>query len=84
MKLLLAATFALFTSMAFAEGDVTEMKQKMNDHLDKKITRLNTAKGCVNEATTADALKACRKSLHADMKMMKEEKKKMLQSKKKK
>ena len=72
MKVLLTMVLGLFTMSAFADK-LTEKKDMMNEHLDKKITRLQAAKSCIQEAKTEDALKACKTDMKDDMKEMKAE-----------
>lgn len=73
MKLVLAAALAVFALNSFAEESLKEMKAKANDHITSKISSLESAKGCVNGATTKEAFKACKYDLHESMKMQKEE-----------
>lgn len=73
MKLVLAMALSVFAFNSFAEESLKDMKAKANDHITSKISSLESAKGCINGATTKEAFKACKYDLHESMKMQKEE-----------
>lgn len=73
MKSLIAISIAALSLSAFAQQDLNAMKQKANSHIDKKLSTLQTAKGCVNGASTVEGFKACKYDMHEDMKMQKME-----------
>jgi hypothetical protein len=73
MKSLIAISIAALSLSAFAQEDLNAMKQKANSHIDKKMSTLKTAKGCVNGASSMEAFKACKFDMHEDMKMQKME-----------
>lgn len=79
MKFLIALSLAV-SSMAFAQGDLNSMKTKANSNIDRKMSSLQTAKSCVNNANTMEKFKACKYDMHEDMKMQKME---MMEDKKK-
>jgi hypothetical protein len=75
----------LFTCLsAFSQDDLNSMKQKANSHIDKKISTLQTARSCINDAKSKEKFKACKYDMHEDMKMQKmemmEEKKDKMES----
>jgi hypothetical protein len=74
MKFLVTLSLAAFTSVAFAQSDLSNMKEDANAHIDRKISNLQEAKSCINDASTTDAFKACKYDMHKDMKRMKMEK----------
>ena len=84
MKCLIGLSLAVFSLGSFAQEDLSSMKQKANNHLDRKISSLQGAKNCVNNATTTDKFKACKYDMHEEMKMQKmetiEDKRKSLKS----
>lgn len=73
MKSLIAIAIAALSMGAFAQGDLNAMKQQANSHIDKKMSMLQSAKGCVNGATSMEGYKACKYDMHEDMKMQKME-----------
>ncbi len=73
MKSLIAISIAALSISVFAQEDLSAMKQKANSHIDKKMSTLQTAKGCVNGASTTESFKACKYDMHEDMKMQKME-----------
>lgn len=73
MKSLIAISIAALSLSAFAQQDLNAMKQKANSHIDKKLSTLQTAKGCVNGASSMEGFKACKYDMHEDMKMQKME-----------
>lgn len=73
MKSLIAISIAALSLSAFAQQDLNAMKQKANSSIDKKMSTLQSAKGCVNGATTMEGFKACKYDMHEDMKMQKME-----------
>lgn len=73
MKKFLGLSVLALSLSSFAQDDLTSMKQKANQHIDQKMSTLQTAKGCVNSATTTDKFKACKYDMKEDMKMQKME-----------
>lgn len=73
MKFVLTAALAAIAFNSMAEESLKDMKAKANDHITSKISTLESAKGCVNGATTKEAFKACKYDMHESMKMQKEE-----------
>lgn len=73
MKSLIAISIAALSLGAFAQEDLNNMKMKANSHIDKKMTTLQSAKSCVNGATSVDKFKSCKYDMHEDMKMQKME-----------
>lgn len=73
MKTLVTVSLFALSISAFAQSDLNSMKQKANEKIDKKMTSLQEAKTCVNNATTTDKFKACKYDMHEDMKMQKME-----------
>lgn len=73
MKYFLALSIATLSLGAFAQEDLNSMKTRANSHIDKKMSSLQTAKSCVNNAQSMDKFKACKYDMHEDMKMQKME-----------
>jgi len=77
MKFLLIAT--LIMSVAYAdekkEQNLEEVKQKISANIDQKISALQAHKGCVQGASSKEALRGCRNSHKASMKKIHEENK---------
>lgn len=82
MKLFIALTFTALSATAFAQEDLNAMKTKANSHIDKKMTTLQSAKSCVNNASSMDKFKACKYDMHEDMKMQKMEMKEEMKDRK--
>jgi|GEM_PF-2365972 len=74
MKFLLITT--LIMSVAYAdekkEPNLDEVKQKIAAHIDQKISALQAHKGCVQGASSKEALKDCRQSHKEAMKKLHE------------
>ena len=68
MKFLIALSLAAFSVGAFAQDDLATMKEDANSHIDQKISTLNEAKDCINNAGSIDKFKACKYDMHEDMK----------------
>jgi hypothetical protein len=77
MKFLLIAT--LIMSVAYAdekkEANLDEVKQRIAANIDQKISALQAHKGCVQGASSKEALRECRNSHKAAMKKLHEENK---------
>ena len=77
MKFLLITT--LIMSVAYAddkkEANLDEVKQKIAANIDQKISALQAHKGCVQGASSKEALKGCRESHKDAMKKLHEENK---------
>jgi hypothetical protein len=73
MKFLMALSLATLSFTAFSQEDLNSMKSKATSHIDKKMSSLQTAKGCVNNANSMEKFKACKYDMHEDMKMQKME-----------
>lgn len=73
MKFLVAVCLSSFAFGALAQEDLANMKKMANEHLDKKITRLQEAKKCVSDAASMESYKVCKYDLHEDMQTMKRE-----------
>jgi hypothetical protein len=54
--------------VSFAAGDIEAKKQKIADHIDKRIAVLQTFKTCVQASETKEAIKACKVTKKAAMK----------------
>jgi hypothetical protein len=80
MKFLIFLSVFTFSLAAVAQEDLNTMKTQANSHIDQKMTTLQSAKSCVNKATTMDKFKACKYDMHEEMKMQKME---MMDEKKK-
>lgn len=73
MKFLIALSLASVSLVSFAQNDLNTMKNQANSHIDKKMSSLQTAKSCVNNAQSMEKFKACKYDMHEDMKMQKME-----------
>ena len=73
MKFLTMLSLSLFAMGAFAQKDLNSMKQKATSHIDSKMSSLQTARGCINNANSMDKFKACKYDMKQDMKMQKME-----------
>lgn len=73
MKFLITITLAAFSFGAFAQN-LDSMKQDATSHLDSKISNLQDAKSCINDADSMDKFKACKYDMHKEMKKQKMEK----------
>jgi hypothetical protein len=73
MKFLITLSLSLFAFGALAQEDLNAMKQKATSHIDSKMSSLQTARGCINNANTMDKFKACKYDMKHDMKMQKME-----------
>lgn len=70
MKFVAILTFASLSFGAMAQ-DLATMKNEANTHLDQKMASLQTAKSCVNNASTVEKFKACKYDMHESMKKQK-------------
>jgi hypothetical protein len=85
MKFLSILALASLASGVFAAEDLSAMKNKANSQIDQKMSSLQTAKSCVNSASSVDKFKACKYDMHEKMQkdkmqMMEEKKDEMLNS----
>lgn len=76
MKFLLTLSLSLFAMGAFAQADLSTMKQQATSHIDSKMSSLQSARGCILNANSMDKFKACKYDMKQDMKMQKMEAKK--------
>ncbi len=67
MKFLSILALASLATGAFAAEDLSAMKSKANSHIDSKLSNLNNAKTCVNNAQTLEKFKACKYDMHESM-----------------
>jgi hypothetical protein len=73
MKFLIALCLFLFTLGAFAQEDLNSMKDQANSYIDEKMSTLQEAKGCINNAKNLDKFKACKYDMKKEMKIQKME-----------
>ncbi|MFP5386232.1 MAG: hypothetical protein ACLGHN_09145 [Bacteriovoracia bacterium] len=73
MKFLIALSLSVFSLGAFAQDDLGSMKQDANSYIDQKMSSLQEAKSCINNADSKEAFKACKYDMHKEMKMQKME-----------
>lgn len=74
MKFLITLSLAAFSFGAFAQGNLESMKEDATSHIDSKISNLQNAKTCINEADSTDRFKACKYDMKKEMKKQKMEK----------
>lgn len=74
MKFLITLSLAAFSVGAFAQDDLATMKEDATSHIDQKISSLQEAKDCINNAGSIDKFKACKYDLHKQKKEMKMQK----------
>lgn len=67
MKFAFAAIVLTLSVAAFADAVLDVAKTKTVQHLDARITHLQSAKNCVSSATSRDAMKTCQMKLKNDM-----------------
>lgn len=75
MKFLITVSLAVFSIGAFAQQDLNSMKQEATSKIDRKLSSLQEARSCVNNASSVEKFKACKYDMHEDMKMQKMESK---------
>lgn len=71
MKFLIGLSLVFSSLSAFSAEDLNSMKLKANSHIDSKMASLQSAKACINNASSADKFKACKYDMHEDMKAKK-------------
>lgn len=81
MKFLITFTLAAFSVGAIAQGNLESMKQDATSHLDSKISNLQDAKACINQADSMDKFKSCKYDMHKQMKQQKMEKMQKMEEK---
>lgn len=79
MKFFITMTIAAFSIGVFAQGNLESMKQETTSHLDSKISSLQDAKSCINEADSMDKFKACKYDMHKEMRKQKMEKRQKME-----
>lgn len=72
MKYLLSMLLGVL-SVSVSAADFNSKRDMMNEHLDKKITALQAAKTCVQEAKNEEALKTCKTDMKDDMAVMRKD-----------
>jgi hypothetical protein len=78
MKTTIIALILLASTLCFADKNgetknksIEEIKANSAARMDKRISLLQTAKSCIQGASSKDAIKACRKSKREAMKAIK-------------
>lgn len=74
MKFLIALSLTAFSFGAFAQDDLATMKEDANSYIDQKMSSLQEAKDCINNAGSIDKFKACKYDMYKEKKMMKMQK----------
>lgn len=80
MKFLITVSLSIFALSAFSQEDLATMKQNAASHIDSKISSLQSAKGCINNASSVDKFKACKYDMKQEMKMQKMEAKEKMKN----
>lgn len=92
MKFLVFVSVSLFALASFAADDLSSMKKKKTDDIDKKMNALKEYRTCVVGATSNEIIKSCRyegpedviqEEEYIDVDSVKEDTKKEMNSKKK-
>lgn len=73
MKFLIVLSVSVLSLSAFAQN-LGSMKQEATSHIDRKMSTLQEARSCIQNAETREAFKACKYDMHEEMKMQKMEK----------
>lgn len=69
MKLLIILTLAMSSLLYANDKSFDEKKQNLINRLNKKITKLQEAKDCVQKATDKESLRECKKKIYKAEKM---------------
>lgn len=83
MKYLIIFSLLTLSIGAFAQNDLSNMKEDATSYLNEKIDTLQKTKTCIQDAGDMEAFKACKYDMHKEMKMQKMESRheKMMQEK---
>lgn len=75
--LILGLSCLAFSAFAKKGANFEENKKTALEHLDKKISVLQTARNCMASASDRSGVKSCRKAMHESMKGLKSHRKHM-------